>query len=39
MRAIGKFTTLIGTAAAALALVIGIRSIPDFKRYIKMRDM
>ncbi len=39
MRTIGKLTTLVGAAVAAVAMVVGIRSIPDVKRYLKMRSM
>lgn len=39
MRAIGKFTTLVLLAAAACAAVIGVKSIPDIQRYLRMRDM
>jgi hypothetical protein len=39
MKTIGMFTSLIGGALAALAVVVGIRSIPDVKRYLKMRSM
>ncbi len=39
MRTIGKLTTLVGAAVAAVAMVVGVRSIPDVKRYLKMRSM
>jgi hypothetical protein len=39
MRTIGFFTTLLLGAAAAVAVVVGIESIPDIKRYIRIRDM
>jgi hypothetical protein len=39
VKTIGMFTSAIGAAAAALAVVVGIRSIPDIKRYLKMRAM
>ena len=39
MEAIGKFTSAIGAVAIAVALVVGFRSIPDIKRYLKMRGM
>ena len=39
MRTIGIVTSVIAGAAAVLAVVIGVQSIPDVKRYIKMRSM
>ena len=33
------FTSVIGVAAAAVAVAVGIRSIPDIKRYLKIRAM
>lgn len=39
MRAIGMFTTLILGAVAAVGVVIGIQSIPDIKRYLRIREM
>lgn len=39
MRALGKFTALVLLVAAAGAAVVGVRSIPDVKRYLKMREM
>jgi hypothetical protein len=39
MRAIGKFTTLVLLAGAALAAVVGVKSIPDIQRYLKIRQM
>jgi hypothetical protein len=39
MRTVGWFTTVIGGAFAALALVVGVRSLPDIKRYLRMRGM
>jgi len=39
MRAIGKFTTLIILVAAGCAAVIGVKSIPDIQRYLRIRDM
>ena len=39
MRAIGKFTTMVLVAAAALAAVVGVKSIPDLQRYLRMRQM
>ena len=39
MEAIGKVTTWVLLAAAAGATVVGVRSIPDVRRYLKMRSM
>ena len=39
MRAVGMFTTVVVAAVTAAAVAIGIRSLPDIKRYLKMRDM
>jgi hypothetical protein len=39
MRAVGKFTTFVGLTVAAVAAVVGIRSVPDVKRYLKIRQM
>jgi len=39
MRAVGILTTLVVGVIAAAAVVIGIRSVPDVKRYLKMRQM
>ena len=39
MRAIGILTTLLGALALAGAAVLGIRSIPDVKRYLAIRRM
>ena len=39
MRTIGRLTTLVGAAVAAVAMVVGVRSIPDVKRYLKIRSM
>jgi hypothetical protein len=32
-------TTAIVGAAAAAAVIVGVMSIPDFRRYLKMRQM
>jgi hypothetical protein len=32
-------TTVIGVAVAAVAVVVGVRSLPDIKRYLRMRQM
>jgi hypothetical protein len=39
MRAVGMLTTLVGAVIVAAGAVIGVRSIPDIKRYLKMRQM
>ena len=39
MRAIGILTTLLVCAALAGAVAVGIRSVPDVKRYLAMRRM
>jgi hypothetical protein len=39
MRRVGIVTTLVGAVAGALAVVVGVRSIPDIKRYLRMRAM
>ena len=39
MRAIGVLTTLLLGAAMAGAVVVGIRSMPDVRRYLEMRRM
>ena len=32
-------TVVIAALAAAAAVIVGVRSIPDVKRYLKMREM
>lgn len=39
MRALGKFTTVVLLAGAALAAVVGVKSIPDIQRYLRIREM
>ena len=40
MRVIGHDDhRLVVAAVAAVAVVVGVRSIPDIKRYLKMRQM
>jgi len=39
MRAIGIAATAIVAAIAAIGAIVGIRSAPDIKRYMKMRRM
>jgi len=36
---LGKMTAVLMTAALASAVVVGVRSIPDLKRYLQMRRM
>jgi len=39
MRALGVLTTRVLGAALAGAIAVGIRSLPDVKRYLEMRRM
>jgi hypothetical protein len=39
MRTLGMLTTALLTAALAGAVVVGLRSVPDVKRYLAMRRM
>ena len=39
MRTIGRLTTLLLLGAAAAAAVVGVKSIPDLQRYLRMREM
>jgi hypothetical protein len=39
MRAVGVLTTLVLASAVAGAVAVGIRSVPDVKRYLAMRRM
>lgn len=39
MRALGRFTAFAALAAGIVAAVVGVQSIPDVKRYLKMRAM
>jgi hypothetical protein len=39
MRTLGVLTTVVMTAALAGAVVLGVRSIPDVKRYLEIRRM
>ncbi len=39
MRFIGITTTALACAAAAAAVVVAVQSIPDIKRYLKIRSM
>ena len=39
MKVVGMFFSGVVLAAGAIAAVVGFRSIPDLKRYLKMRKM
>jgi hypothetical protein len=39
VRGLGRFTALLALAAGVTAVVIGVQSIPDIKRYLKIRAM
>ena len=39
MKTLGVLTSAVMTVALAGAVVIGVRSIPDVKRYLQMRRM
>jgi hypothetical protein len=39
MRTLGVLTTLLLGAGLAGAVVVGVRSVPDMKRYLAMRRM
>ncbi len=39
MRRVGVMATTLAAVATTGALVLGVRSIPDIKRYLKMRSM
>ncbi|WP_283818642.1 DUF6893 family small protein [Jatrophihabitans telluris] len=39
MKALGRLTSLVIMAVGAAAVVAGLQSIPDIKRYLKMRSM
>ena len=39
MKGLGKVTTVLIIAAVAAGVVIGIRSIPDVRRYAEIRRM
>jgi hypothetical protein len=39
MRTVGVLTTLLVGVAIAGAVVVGVRSVPDVKRYLAMRRM
>ena len=39
MKIIGVITTVVTTAAAVFAAVVVVRSMPDIRRYLKIRTM
>ena len=39
MKTVGMLTTVVAAVIAAVAVGVGIRSIPDIQRYLKMRQM
>ena len=39
MRAMGMFSTVLFAGLAAVGVWIGLRSIPDMQRYLRMRRM
>ncbi len=39
MNALGKFTALLLVGLAAVAVGVGVRSVPDVRRYLKIRQM
>lgn len=39
MRALGVLTSAVGLAVLAVAVVTGIRSAPDIRRYLRIRAM
>ena len=39
MRVLGMITTVMLLTAAVAAAIIGVRSIPDIQRYLKIRQM
>ena len=39
MQAVGVTATVIAGAVVVVALVLGVRSVPDVKRYLKIRRM
>jgi hypothetical protein len=39
MRKLGMLTTLVGGVVVAVAVAVAVRSVPDVKRYLKMRQM
>ncbi len=39
MKTLGIITAGLGLTAGAVAVVVGVQSIPDLRRYFKMRSM
>ncbi len=39
MKAVGIITTLVAGALAVAGVVVGVRSVPDIKRYLRIRAM
>jgi hypothetical protein len=39
MRALGMLTALVIAAVALVVVAVAVRSIPDIKRYLKIRQM
>jgi hypothetical protein len=39
MRTLGMFTALVLSGAAVGAVLLGVQSLPDIKRYLRMRAM
>lgn len=39
MRALGVLTSLVLSAAVAAAVAVGVRSLPDVRRYLAIRRM
>ena len=39
MRALGRLTAVFIVTGLAVAAVVGVRSMPDIKRYLKIRQM
>jgi hypothetical protein len=39
VKIVGALTTALTTAVAVLAAVVFVRSMPDIRRYLKMRSM
>lgn len=39
MRIVGIITTIVGAVIVLIALVVGIASVPDIRRYLKIRSM
>jgi hypothetical protein len=39
VKALGILTTAITTAAVAIAIMVVVRSAPDIRRYLKIREM